>query len=85
MVGSTASLAQTWDGGRSTLVINAIQYAPNVQLQLQGPSGAWINVGSSIVSDQIFPFDAPPGQYRMVSGIGSSISMVAALTTTPYI
>lgn len=78
------SQAQTWDGGRSTLAINATQYGSAVALQVQGPSGAWIPLCSSIVSDQVFAFDAPPGQYR-IANTGSSIAIVAALTTTPYI
>lgn len=79
----TALTPQAWRGGRSALTIAATQFAPNVTFQIQAGNGVWIPVCSTIVSSQIFPFDAPPGQYRIVSGIGSSIGLVASLNFIP--
>lgn len=83
IIGSNAVSAITWDGGRTSLVVNATQYGTSVNVQLQGPSGAWIPISSSIIADQIFNFDAPPGQYRIVAA-GSSIGLAAVFTSTPY-
>lgn len=83
-IGSSVGQAQFWNGGRSSLVLNANQYGAAVVAQLQGPSGAWIPICSALVSDQYFSFDAPPGQYRMISNQGSTIALVASLTSTPY-
>lgn len=77
-IGSSVGSAAFWDGGRSAVVISATQYA-NPQLQVQGPGGSWINIASSFLSDQLFVFDACPGQYRLVNQSGSSIGLVAAL------
>lgn len=91
--GSSVSLTQAWAGGRSALVVSAIAYtAGGLQLQTQGMSsaggtsgGAWINIGSSIVSNQVYPFDAPRGNYRLVNQVASSvIGIDAVLVTIPY-
>jgi hypothetical protein len=84
--GSGASTPVTWDGGRSALVVNALAYtASALQLQVQGPSGSWIVVGSAIVGDQVFTFDGAPGQYRMVNQVASSVIGVnAVLVSVPY-
>ena len=84
-IGSSVAQSQQWIGGRSALVINATQYGPGVIPQFQGLSGAWIPVCSAIVSDQYFPFDAPPGQYRLISNAGSSIGVVAGITAISYL
>lgn len=84
-VGSSASQSIFWDGGRSVLAVTALVYAPNaLQLQLQGPTGRWLNVGSSIVTNQLFPFDAPAGQYRMACQGSSVIGVSAKILTVNY-
>ena len=86
LVGVMQSTPVTWDGGRTALCVNAAAYsATALQLQVQGPSGAWINVGSSIVADQVYPFDAPPGQYRFSCAASAAIGVNAVLVTVPYI
>lgn len=83
LIGNTATPATTWDGGLSALCINALAYG-TVALQVQGPSGAWIPISSSIVSDQVFTFPAAPGQYRLNNSASSSIGVNAVLTSIPY-
>lgn len=87
-VGSSAATPITWDGGRSALIVQAAAYSAGaLQLQMQGPTGGWMKIGSSLLADQIFSFDAPPGQYRMTneSGTSSVIGINAVLVTVPYI
>ncbi len=85
-VGSSAVPGVQGLGGRSVLVINASLYgAGSLFLQLQGPSGGWINVNSSaFTSDAIFPFDSAPGQYRMVSNQSSAIGVYAIMANIQY-
>lgn len=71
------------DGGRAACVINASAYG-TIALQLQGPSGTWINISSSFVADQSFVFDAPPGQYRLNNSASSTIGCFATLVGIPY-
>jgi hypothetical protein len=88
LIGNTAtSTPVTWDGGRSALIVNATVYggATGLTLQLMGPSQTWINVASSFLNDQIFPFDAPPGQYRFANLLSSSIGVQAVLVSTTYL
>lgn len=85
LTGSSATTPQQWLGGRSAITIAANQYGPGgVQLQLLSPNGSWVPVASSFISNQVFPFDAPPGQYQLLNAAGSSIAVAAALTRTPY-
>ncbi len=81
-VGSSAGQAFAWPGGRSAIVISATQYGPGVIPQIQAINRNWIPLCSSIVADQIFSFDAPPGQYRIISNAGTSIALAASLTIT---
>lgn len=85
-LGSSAGSAQFWDGGRTALTIQATAYgvSPGLQLQMQGLSGAWINIASSFVSDQLYVFDAVPGQYRLVSQSSISTAVFAALVPVKY-
>jgi hypothetical protein len=78
----TAPLA--WVGGRSALVINATTYPTACQLQMLGPSGAWINVGSNITGDGATSFDSPAGDYRLNLSGGSVAGLYASLFTIPY-
>lgn len=73
-------------GGRSVLVVNATTYGTgSLFLQLQGPSGGWINVNSSaFTADAIFNFDSPPGQYRLVSNQSSCIGVYAVMCNLQY-
>lgn len=79
----TTNPVQWPDGGRTSCVINATAYG-TIALQLQGPSGAWINVSSSFVSDQSFVFDAPSGQYRLNNTASSTVGCAAVLVGIPY-
>lgn len=84
IVGVGTTNPVSWpDGGRTACVINANAYG-TIALQLQGPSGAWIAVSSSFVSDQSFVFDAPPGQYRLNNSASSTILVSAVLVGIPY-
>lgn len=84
IVGSGTTVAITWDGGRSACTIDAASFATGVGLQVQNISGNWIPIASSFVANQVFPFDAPPGQYKLVCGSGVATSVFATLTSTPY-
>jgi hypothetical protein len=74
-----------WDGGRTCLVINALSYGGTLGLQLKGPSGAYINLGSALTTDSVVAFDAPAGDYRLTQASGSSVAVVATLVSTPYV
>lgn len=79
---SVQSAPVGWPGGRAALVNNAASYGAGLQLQVQGPSGAWLNIGSAVSADGVQSFDAPAGQYRLS---GSSASGVFAnLVMIPY-
>ena len=83
-VGAGTTTAVGWpDGGRTSCVINASAYG-TISLQLQGPSGVFINIASSFVADQVFTFDAPAGQYRLNNTASSTINVVATLIGIPY-
>lgn len=71
-------------GGRHVLIINAGTYPTTCQLQVQGPSNAWINLGSNITADQVTPLDLPPGQYRLNMSGGSTGSLFANLVRVAY-
>ncbi len=77
---SGSSMPVYFDGGRASLVVS--DFANPVQLQLQGPNGNWMNIGSSLVADSSYVFDAPPGQYRIQTS--SVLGVNAALVTVPY-
>lgn len=85
-VGSSAGTPAMGVGGRSALTINATVYgAAALFLQVQGPSGGWINVNSSaFTSDTVFAFDSVPGQYRMACNQSSVIGLYAVLTNLQY-
>lgn len=85
LVGSTASQVQQWIGGRSQISICATQYGTGVNVQVQGlgPAANWIPICSSFVADQLFSFDAPPGNYRVV-GAGSSVSLSVGIIGVSY-
>ena len=85
--GSNVSGVFSFSGGRAACVVNASAYpaSPGLCLQLQGPSGAWINISSSFVSDQVFMFDATMGTYRLTNlSTSSAIGVSAGLTRIPY-
>ena len=85
-VGSSIGGSVAGLGGRAAFVCNAAAYGANgLFLQLQGPSGAWINMNSSaFTADSSFIFDSPPGQYRVVCNASSVISLYAVLTNLQY-
>lgn len=81
--GSTNTLAITWPGGKTTLVIAATtQFGLTVQPHIQALNGQWFPICSNVVSNQIFTFDAPAGQYRIAHS-GSSIGLSATLSIVP--
>lgn len=84
IVGSSSTLPMSWDGGRTNLTIDATNFATGVGLQVQNISGNWIPIASSFVSNQVFPFDAPPGQYKLAVGSGVATAVAATMTSTPY-
>lgn len=81
VLGSSVLGPIAWPGGRSAFTFSATQYGLTVTPQIQAYNGKWIPICSSIVADQIFPFDAPAGAYRIVQA-GSSVGMSATLTMT---
>lgn len=82
-IGAGAGLASFWDGGRTGVAVNATAYG-TIALQVQGPSGTYINVGSSFLSDQVYVFDAVPGQYRLNNSASSSIAVFATMVPVKY-
>jgi len=84
VLGSSATTATYFKGGRTCLVLSANQYGPSVFLQLQTASQAWAPVnGTTYSADQVTAYDLPAGQYRMISS-GSSIGLAATLVNIPY-
>ena len=83
LAGAVTTVAQAWVGGRTGLLIDATQYG-TIALQIQNNSATWIPVGSAIVANQLFVFDAPPGQYRLNNTAGSSLQVTALLVPVPY-
>lgn len=67
-----------FEGGFSQVVIAATQFGNAVGVQFQAGNGTWIPICSSFVANQLFPFTAPQGQYRLVQN-GSSIGMFASI------
>lgn len=85
MIGSSASTAQFFPGGKTAIVLDASQYGPAVFLQLQNISGAWIAVNATTYSvNQVTAYDLPAGQYRLVNNTGSSVAVAARLVNIPY-
>lgn len=73
-----------WEGGRAALVINATTYPTTVNLQVQGPSGAWISLNAStIAADGAVVYDCPAGQYRLHMTGGTALGVYANLVTVP--
>ena len=85
-VGSSAGTSFQWPGGRTGVAVQALAYggATGLQLQMQGPSGSWINVASSFLSDQVYVFDAVPSNYRIVEQASSSVGINAVMVPVPY-
>ncbi len=84
--GTFTGSSKQYDGGRSTLVINAAAYGALVQLQVMSfaNSSVWIPVNSgSISADQCIPLDVPPGTFRII-GSGSTAGMNAVLVQVVY-
>lgn len=76
--------AVTYYGGRGLLFIEATGYPSTCQLQTQGPSGKWINVGSNISADGVIPLDLAAGQYRMHLLGGACSALYAVLVSDAY-
>ena len=51
-------------GGKYGLVWEATLGGGNLQLQIQGPNGTWLNCGSAISALGLTVFDLPAGSYR---------------------
>lgn len=81
--GSSFTTAQSWVGGVTALAIDATQYG-TINLQILNISGNWINITSSFVSNQLYVFNAPPGQYRLCNQSGSSLGVAAYFGPVPY-
>lgn len=85
LIGVSAGQDFPWPGGRSALVVQGSVFgAGSLTLQFRGPQGTYMSVCSTFLAAQIFPFDAPAGQYRMASAASSAIGITAALVTIPY-
>lgn len=85
--GSNISSVFSFSGGRAAVAVNAAAYpaSPGLCLQKQGPSGGWINISSSFVSDQIYIFDATMGSYRLTNlSTSSAIGVFANIERIPY-
>lgn len=74
--------SQQFIGGRAAISISATQFGNAVNVQFLA-GNLWIPICSTFLTSQIFSFDAPAGQYRLVSS-GSSIGMAASLVRIPY-
>lgn len=85
LVGSSATAPVTWDGGRSTCIVDATNFGAGVNLLCQAPTGNFLPVASAFVTGQIFNFDAPPGQYKLAVGSGACTGLFATLTSTTYL
>lgn len=81
-VGAGSSLPLTWAGGRTSLVITAAAYG-TIALQYVALGGA-VPISSSLLSNQSFVFDAPPGLYALSNSASSSVGVSAILTPIPY-
>lgn len=85
-VGVSASASVPWPGGRSAVTVVATAFGVgSINLQILGmDNSTWINVNSTFLSNQLYLFDAPPGQYRMNNAASSAIGVNAALVRIPY-
>ena len=75
---------QTFNGGRAALVTEASSYPTTLQLQIQGPGGTAISLGSNITANGLAMFDLPAGSYRMNIAGGTATNVYASLSTVPY-
>lgn len=73
-----------WPGGRTSLIIEATSYATTTQLQVQGPSGKWINASSNLTADGLTALDLPAGTYRLNLSGGTATDIYARLVMVPY-
>jgi hypothetical protein len=84
-IGSSAGTAFLYEGGRSILVLSANQYGGGVFLQTQSLTGKWVSInGTTYSADQVTAYDLPYGQFRLISNVGSSINLGAALMPVDY-
>src|SRR4029077_11325352 len=83
--GSSVSTAITWQGGRTVFILNGLTFASQLDFQMQGPSGAWLKINAATINaDTAVNYDLPAGQYRLASGVGSSVAIFARLVNIPY-
>ena len=75
---------QTWEGGRSVLVVEASSFPTTLQLQLQGPNGTAISLGSNITANGVASHDLPAGSYRMILTGGTATDVYVRLCRVPY-
>lgn len=84
-ISAAATSPVTWQGGRCALVIQATAYGSVVNLELQGPNGAWVAINSAtIAANSVVPYDLPAGQYRINSATGATTVLYASLVGIPY-
>ena len=83
-VGVGSSAIYQWPiGGRTALVFQASAFG-TIALGMIGPSGGGIPITSSLVSNQVFTFDSPGGNYYLTNSASSSIAVYATLSAVPY-
>lgn len=73
-----------FSGGRVCFITNATSYGTNVQLQVMGPSGTWVNLGAPATADQVQSLDMPAGQFRVLA-TGSVTGLYAILASVAYL
>ncbi len=86
-IGVGSSVVQSWIGGRSVVSVCAAAYPPNgVQLLFQalGPQANWVPICSSFVADQLFSFDAAPGQYALSFTGSTAVGFCASLNAVSH-
>ena len=82
---SATSLPVKFPGTRSCFVVNATTYPTTMNFQVQGPSGAWININAVTISaDGIYPYDIPAGLYRVFMSGGAPAGVYVNLVSVPY-
>lgn len=83
----------TWIGGRTLLTVTAPTFptlAQGLQIQtLAADNSTWLMVGSGILQSgistaQMYAFDAPPGQYKIVCNSGLVSGLYVTLTGVAY-
>lgn len=79
VLSTSNSTAVAYEGGRSLFMVSGT--ITSITLQVQDPTGAWLNVGSAITSVGTVALDCPKGQYR-VTGTGTVSN--ASLMPVPY-